>query len=97
MDRRALRAAGDRLEPVLPRPGDRRHPGRRGSGSAVAIEPDLRERSYGAFAGQPYETPRPGYDPAAYWTWQPPGGESLRGGPGPGRGGARPDRDGPRG
>jgi broad specificity phosphatase PhoE len=43
----------------------------------VAIEPDLRERSYGAFAGQVYETPRPGYDPAAYWTWQPPGGESL--------------------
>jgi probable phosphoglycerate mutase len=46
-------------------------------GLEVAIEPDLRERSYGAFAGQPYETPRPGYDPAAYWAWQPPGGESL--------------------
>jgi broad specificity phosphatase PhoE len=43
----------------------------------VAIEPDLRERSYGSFAGQPYETPRPGYDPATYWVWQPPGGESL--------------------
>ena len=43
----------------------------------VAIEPDLRERSYGTFAGQLYEAPRPGYDPAAYWAWQPPGGESL--------------------
>jgi broad specificity phosphatase PhoE len=44
---------------------------------AVTVEPDLRERSYGAFAGQLYETPPPGYDPAAYCTWQPPGGESL--------------------
>ena len=43
----------------------------------VAVEPDLRERSYGTFEGQLYETPRPGYDPAAYWAWQPPGGESL--------------------
>jgi broad specificity phosphatase PhoE len=43
----------------------------------VTVEPDLRERSYGALAGQLYETPRPGYDPSSYWTWQPPGGESL--------------------
>ena len=44
---------------------------------AVTVEPDLRERSYGVFAGQPYDTPRQGYDPAAYWAWRPPGGESL--------------------
>lgn len=43
----------------------------------LSIEPDLRERNYGALAGQPYETPRSGYDPAAYWTWRPDGGESL--------------------
>jgi broad specificity phosphatase PhoE len=43
----------------------------------VAVEPDLRERSYGTFAGKLYETPRPGYDPTVYWLWQPPGGESL--------------------
>ncbi len=45
----------------------------------VAVEIDLRERGYGVFAGQPYGAPRPGYDPTAYWTWQPPGGESLEG------------------
>jgi broad specificity phosphatase PhoE len=43
----------------------------------LSIEPDLRERNYGALAGQPYETPRSGYDPAAYWTWRPAEGESL--------------------
>jgi len=43
----------------------------------VRVEPDLRERDYGRFAGEPYGTPRSGYDPAAYWTWQPPDGESL--------------------
>ncbi len=43
----------------------------------VVVEDDLRERDYGALAGQPYATPRPGYDPAAYWMWQPPGGEVL--------------------
>ena len=46
-------------------------------GVTVKIEPDLRERNYGALAGQPYGTPRSGYDPAAYWTWQPPDGETL--------------------
>lgn len=46
-------------------------------GLAFTIEPDLRERSYGGFAGESYDTPRPGYDPTAYWTWQPPGGEAL--------------------
>jgi broad specificity phosphatase PhoE len=46
-------------------------------GAPVTIEPALRERSYGAFAGESYDTPRPGYDPDAYWTWQPPGGETL--------------------
>lgn len=49
-----------------------------GLGLPVTVEPDLRERSYGAFAGESYDTPRPGYDPAAYWSWQPPGGETLR-------------------
>jgi probable phosphoglycerate mutase len=45
-------------------------------GLDVAIEPDLRERSYGELAGRPYAVARtsPGYDPAAYWTWCPPGG-----------------------
>jgi len=46
-------------------------------GVIVKIEPDLRERNYGALAGEPYGTPRSGYDPAAYWTWQPPDGETL--------------------
>src|SRR5262245_42723997 len=45
-------------------------------GLPVAVEPDLRERSYGELTGQPYTVARttPGYDPAAYWTWCPPGG-----------------------
>lgn len=47
------------------------------AGLPVTIEHDLRERSYGALAGLPYDTPRPEYDPEAYWTWCPPGGESL--------------------
>ena len=46
-------------------------------GLTVRVEPDLRERSYGVLAGEPYGTPRPSYDPAAYWTWQPPDGETL--------------------
>ena len=46
-------------------------------GLAVRVEPDLRERNYGALAGEPYGTPRPSYDPAAYWMWQPPDGETL--------------------
>jgi probable phosphoglycerate mutase len=43
----------------------------------IVVEEDLRERSYGDLAGQPYDTPRPDYDPAAYWGWRPPGGETL--------------------
>jgi probable phosphoglycerate mutase len=43
----------------------------------IVVEEDLRERSYGDLAGQPYDTPRPDYDPAAYWSWRPPGGETL--------------------
>jgi probable phosphoglycerate mutase len=46
-------------------------------GLAVEVEHDLRERSYGELAGAPYSTPRVGYDPASYWTWRPPGGETL--------------------
>jgi probable phosphoglycerate mutase len=43
----------------------------------VVVEEDLRERSYGAFAGRPYSAPREGYDPTTYWTWRPPDGETL--------------------
>jgi len=43
----------------------------------VHVEDDLRERNYGSLAGQPYSTPRPDYDPTAYWSWRPPGGETL--------------------
>jgi len=43
----------------------------------VTIEDELRERSYGAYAGLPYETARPEFDPRAYWHWRPPGGETL--------------------
>jgi probable phosphoglycerate mutase len=46
-------------------------------GVPVVVEEDLRERSYGAFAGRPYGSPREDYDPAVYWTWRPPGGETL--------------------
>ncbi len=46
-------------------------------GVPIEIEPDLRERNYGALAGLPYETPRPEYDRSAYWAWRPPDGESL--------------------
>jgi probable phosphoglycerate mutase len=42
----------------------------------VAVEPDLRERSYGELAGRPYAAVRDctDYDPASYWLWCPPGG-----------------------
>ncbi len=44
----------------------------------VAIEDDLREQSYGELAGRPYGAVLEcGYDPAAYWSWCPPGGETL--------------------
>jgi broad specificity phosphatase PhoE len=43
----------------------------------IAVEADLRERSYGEYAGLPYETARPEFDPHAYWHWRPPGGETL--------------------
>jgi len=43
----------------------------------VVIEENLRERDYGDLAGQPYDTPRPDYDPVTYWSWRPPGGETL--------------------
>ena len=48
-------------------------------GVPVEIEPDLRERSYGALAGQPYSIlqTRTDFDPSAYWLWRPPGGETL--------------------
>lgn len=41
------------------------------------VENDLRERDYGALAGQAYATPRPGYDRERYWLWRPAGGETL--------------------
>jgi broad specificity phosphatase PhoE len=42
----------------------------------VAVEADLRERSYGELAGRPYAAVRDctDYDPEAYWLWCPPGG-----------------------
>lgn len=45
-------------------------------GLPVTVEEDLRERSYGELAGQPYTVAREtaGYDPARFWTWCPPGG-----------------------
>jgi broad specificity phosphatase PhoE len=45
----------------------------------VEIEHDLRERSYGDLAGQPYSVlqTRTDFDPSAYWLWRPPGGETL--------------------
>ena len=49
-------------------------------GLAVTVEPDLRERSYGDLAGQPYASALalPDFEPATYWLWRPPGGgESL--------------------
>jgi ribonuclease H / adenosylcobalamin/alpha-ribazole phosphatase len=44
---------------------------------SVVIENDLRERDYGALAGQAYATPRVGYDRDRYWLWRPTGGETL--------------------
>jgi broad specificity phosphatase PhoE len=45
----------------------------------VLVEEDLRERSYGELAGQPYAAAGdlPGFDPASSWLWCPPGGETL--------------------
>jgi probable phosphoglycerate mutase len=45
-------------------------------GIAVEVEDDLRERSYGILAGQPYAAARncTDYDPESYWLWCPPGG-----------------------
>ena len=42
-----------------------------------SIEDDFRERCYGEYAGLPYDTARPQFDPKAYWEWCPPGGETL--------------------
>lgn len=43
----------------------------------IHVEDDLRERCYGDFAGLPYATPRPDFDPTTYWEWRPPRGETL--------------------
>ncbi len=45
----------------------------------IVIEQDLRERSYGALAGEPYAAvlASADYDPTAYWEWRPPDGETL--------------------
>ena len=48
-----------------------------GHQAEIEVVPDLRERSYGTMAGQPYDTPRPDLDPTRYWEWCPPGGETL--------------------
>ena len=46
---------------------------------AVRVEEELREQSFGELAGQPYAALRDSsdYDPARYWLWRPPGGETL--------------------
>src|SRR5262245_49284595 len=46
-------------------------------GLSPSIDDDLQERSYGEYAGLPYDTARPQFDPNAYWSWRPPGGETL--------------------
>ena len=45
----------------------------------VTTEDGLRERSFGELAGRPYSALAEcdGYDPVNYWTWCPPGGETL--------------------
>lgn len=45
----------------------------------VAVEEDLRERSYGELAGRAYAMVREvaAYDPLEYWRWCPPGGEPF--------------------
>ncbi len=45
----------------------------------IEIEPDLRERSIGELAGSSYDSMHlhPTFDAARFWTWCPPGGESL--------------------
>lgn len=45
----------------------------------VDVEENLRERSYGILAGRPYTDALelPGYDPARWWSWCPPGGETV--------------------
>lgn len=45
----------------------------------IQIEDDLRERSIGALAGEPYGAmaAHPDYDAERYWAWRPPEGESL--------------------
>jgi broad specificity phosphatase PhoE len=50
-----------------------------GHRAPVLVEDDLRERSIGELAGQPYDSMRkhPTFDATRFWEWQPPGGESL--------------------
>jgi probable phosphoglycerate mutase len=50
-----------------------------GHRSAIRTEKDLRERSIGDLAGEPYDAMRrhPTFDPERFWEWRPPGGESL--------------------
>lgn len=48
-------------------------------GLAVDIEPDVRERDFGAFAGRPYESvfDDPVFHHGPRWEWRPEGGETL--------------------
>ena len=50
-----------------------------GHRSAIRTEEDLRERSIGELAGEPYDSMRrhPTFEPERFWEWRPPGGESL--------------------
>jgi probable phosphoglycerate mutase len=45
----------------------------------MAVEHGLREQSYGALAGLPYDAvfTTAGYNPQRVWAWRPPNGESL--------------------
>ena len=46
-------------------------------GLSLSLDDDLRERSFGALAGEPYDAVPRDLDPETYWRWAPPGGESL--------------------
>ena len=50
-----------------------------GHAGEIETVPEIREREIGALAGAPYDAMRehPDYDPARFWEWRPPQGESL--------------------
>ena len=50
-----------------------------GHAGEIETVPEIREREIGSLAGAPYDAMRehPEYDPARFWEWRPPQGESL--------------------